>query len=174
MLRIVGGRVPLDINRYAYSEYDLFLSNTQNITIIDTIDDLFAYLRFLHVDPFTTWANFYRVNRNLDLTFPKDISKGFRKVKVRIGGNGIVEQQKDASLKLVRDLLSKYMLRRLKTDHLDGKPLIRLPEKTVHLDIQPFNKEEQGFYDVLFKRAQTKFNEFVSNGTGIYIYSALT
>jgi hypothetical protein len=58
------------------------------------------------------------------------------------------------------------MLRRTKDDQLDGKPLIRLPEKFVHLDKQTFSKDEQDFYDVLFKRAQGKFNEFVKAKTG--------
>jgi hypothetical protein len=64
-----------------------------------------------------------------------------------------------SALRCVQIILRSCLLRRTKTDTLDGEPLVTLPEKNIVLDGHNFSDDEQQFYDVLFKRAKMKFNK---------------
>lgn len=63
------------------------------------------------------------------------------------------------ALRRVQIILRSCLLRRTKTDTLDGEALVQLPEKNITLDAHDFSEDEQQFYDVLFKRAKMKFNK---------------
>jgi len=57
------------------------------------------------------------------------------------------------------------MLRRKKDSKLDGKELISLKEKHVHLHELEFSVEEREIYEMVETRAQEKFNKFLKAGT---------
>jgi hypothetical protein len=77
------------------------------------------------------------------------------------------------ALHRVQIILRSCLLRRTKTDTLDGEPLVTLPEKNITLDGHSFSTDEQEFYDILFKRAKMKFNKFVKAGTVMKNYSSI-
>ncbi|KAJ3393770.1 hypothetical protein HDU92_007515 [Lobulomyces angularis] len=73
----------------------------------------------------------------------------------------------------VQTLVKAMCLSRKKTELLDGKPLVVLPERIVNVNVNQFDEDERNFYDVMFKRAQAKFNKFRREGTIMKNYSSV-
>ena len=56
---------------------------------------------------------------------------------------------------------------------MDGKPIVLIPEKKLNLSQNELNHDERVFYDIIFKRAQMKFNAYVKAGTVMKNYSSV-
>ncbi|TIC08566.1 hypothetical protein E3Q15_03924 [Wallemia mellicola] len=110
--------------------------------IQNNVDELYALLRFLKIQPFSDWDEF-----KARIVVPL---KGGR-VKVAI-------QRLQVILKLI-------MLRRTKASaNEDGTPLLKLPAKHI-LDIScDFDKEERQFYENVHNRAEQQISKFVTDG----------
>lgn len=69
-----------------------------------------------------------------------------------------------SSYSLSKVVLRAIMLRRRKTDVLNGKPLIELPER--HLSIVPceFDEDEREFYFALENKIDEAMQKFVKSG----------
>lgn len=65
------------------------------------------------------------------------------------------------------------MLRRLKTDQLEGKPLVDLPERRVNVVVCEFDEEERAFYQALQDKMELAFNKFLDAGTVMSNYTAV-
>ncbi|KAF8970384.1 P-loop containing nucleoside triphosphate hydrolase protein [Flammula alnicola] len=97
---------------------------TSKTPIVNTLADVYGYLRFLKVRPWYDWQKFHR-----------DI--------------GILEK-KNPSLAIARlqKVMTTFLLRRKKDSKLDGKNLIELPEKEVLLRKLEFSEEERDIYSM--------------------------
>jgi SNF2 family DNA or RNA helicase len=65
------------------------------------------------------------------------------------------------------------MLRRLKTDMLDGKRLIVLPERVVQVVSCDFDEDERMFYKALEEKIQVQVEKFMESGTVMNNYTAV-
>lgn len=68
-------------------------------------------------------------------------------------------------MKRLRALLKAIMLRRKKNSQLDGKPILRLPEKTETIVYAELTPEERDFYDQLEKKSQVQFSKYLRAGS---------
>ena len=57
------------------------------------------------------------------------------------------------------------MLRRLKTDEIDGKPLITLPERRLDIIDCEFDRHEREFYDELESRMEGAVKRLMQQGS---------
>lgn len=57
------------------------------------------------------------------------------------------------------------MLRRKKNSQLDGKPILKLPEKTETVIYAEFSPEEHDFYSQLEKKSQVQFSKYLREGS---------
>ena len=57
------------------------------------------------------------------------------------------------------------MLRRLKTDEIDGKPLITLPERRLDIIDCEFDQHEREFYNVLETRMEGAVERIMQQGS---------
>lgn len=121
-------------------------------------------MRFLKVATYPDWPSFSKVSHSIINL--QSIATHFRLAKNHGYPPDMQAAVKQNAMNRVQDLLSKYMLRRKKTDEIDGNPLIRLPEKTVHVSKLPFSPDEQDFYNVLFKSAKKTFDAYAKIGAG--------
>ncbi|RKO85206.1 hypothetical protein BDK51DRAFT_48238 [Blyttiomyces helicus] len=62
-------------------------------------------------------------------------------------------------------------LRRNKAAMLDGRPIIEIPSRKVHMDSNIFSAPEREFYDALERQVQIEFNEYVKAGTVMKNYN---
>ncbi|XP_042050150.1 helicase-like transcription factor CHR28 isoform X1 [Salvia splendens] len=109
--------------------------------IQNSIDELFSYFRFLRYDPYNDYKTFVST------------------IKGPIARDSIVGYQK---LQLV---LRNILLRRTKGDLIDGKPIINLPPKKVHLKRVEFSVEERAFYEKLELDSRKQFKAYAAAGT---------
>lgn len=65
----------------------------------------------------------------------------------------------------LRALLKAVMLRRKKDSKLDGKPILRLPEKSEEVVYAQLSEEERDFYDQLEKKSRVQFSKYLREGT---------
>ena len=57
------------------------------------------------------------------------------------------------------------MLRRTKTQELDGRAMLDIPPVTVNKVEMEFSVEERDLYESLFKSSITRYNKFVNSGS---------
>lgn len=109
------------------------------------VNDVFSPLHFLRLKPWSSWAVWHKgIVANIE-------SKN-------------VETKKMA-MSLLRDIISSVTLRRKKTTRdMDGKCIVRLPQKTVELVRLVPSEEEQDFYRALHERSKVQFDTFVKQG----------
>jgi SNF2 family DNA or RNA helicase len=62
-------------------------------------------------------------------------------------------------------VLQKIMLRRLKTDEIDGKPLVTLPERRLDIIDCEFDRHEREFYDDLENRMEGAVERLMQQGS---------
>ncbi|XP_047945417.1 helicase-like transcription factor CHR28 isoform X3 [Salvia hispanica] len=93
-------------------------------------------------------------DRELDEKVTKDA-----KLQGPIARDSVVGYQK---LQLV---LRNILLRRTKGDLIDGKPIINLPPKKVHLKRVEFSVEERAFYEKLELDSRKQFKAYAAAGT---------
>lgn len=61
-------------------------------------------------------------------------------------------------------VLSAIMLRRTKTQVVNGKPILSLPDRTVNMVECEFDQDEQEFYNALVERTDLTLNKFAKSG----------
>jgi SNF2 family DNA or RNA helicase len=65
------------------------------------------------------------------------------------------------------------MLRRLKTDLVNGKPIIELPEREVKVVKCDFDEDERAFYKALEDKIEIAVSKFQRSGTVQQNYTAI-
>ena len=65
------------------------------------------------------------------------------------------------------------MLRRKKTDLLDGKPLLELPDRTVQIVTCEFSEEERAFYNKLENKIDEAMQAFIRSGDVMRNYTSV-
>ncbi|KAN0139248.1 SNF2 family N-terminal domain containing protein [Lactarius tabidus] len=107
----------------------------------NNVEELYSLLKFLRIKPLNEWQ-----------TFNEQINKPIK------SGRSV------AAMKRLHVVLRAIMLRRRKTDVLNGKPLIELPER--HLSIVPceFDEDEREFYFALENKIDEAMQKFVKSG----------
>ncbi|KAL8526409.1 hypothetical protein ACS0TY_015567 [Phlomoides rotata] len=109
--------------------------------IQNSIDELFSYFRFLRYDPYDKYKSFVS---NIKALISRDSEKGYQKLQF---------------------VLRIIMLRRTKGTIIDGRPIINLPEKKVHLTKVGFSSEERAFYEKLEIDSRKQFKAYAAAGT---------
>jgi hypothetical protein len=56
---------------------------------------------------------------------------------------------------------------------IDGKPLLKLPARRVHIRHVEFTEDEHNFYDYLNAKAQAKFTKYFNSGTVMKHYTTV-
>ncbi|KAI9172276.1 ATP-dependent helicase [Paramyrothecium foliicola] len=106
--------------------------------------ELYSLIHFLRIKPYCEWERF----RNA--------------FGVLFGRKG---DAKSVAMSRLRALLKAVMLRRKKDSQLDGKPILRLPEKSEEVVYAQLSEEERDFYDQLEKKSQVQFSKYLREGT---------
>ncbi|PKI85613.1 hypothetical protein MVES_000712 [Malassezia vespertilionis] len=122
--------------------------------IQNKIDDLFALVLFMRLDPFSqrhTWNRFCRDRKHLFLN------------QARTKDDELLDPE---SLARVQTIMKFLTLRRMKTDSRpDGQPLLTLPAKTSRIVRLAFSDAELVKYKRLHDRFKEEFQEHVAEGT---------
>ncbi|KAJ6525458.1 SNF2 family DNA-dependent ATPase [Mycena vulgaris] len=101
----------------------------------NSVDELFSLLKFLRVKPLNDWERF-----NTQIAKPVKSGKGAGR-----------------AMKRLQVVLQQIMLRRTKTQQLNGKALVDLPPRTVEVISCAFDPSEQAFYTAL----ETKMGDVI-------------
>jgi DNA repair protein RAD5 len=122
----------------------------------NNIDELFSLIRFLRIDPWSSWAAWRKA-----VSIPLD--------RGRQGDEQSLQQALDAARNIVQPLL----LRRTKstTNPLTGELLLKLPPKHTHVLKLELSAPERDFYDALYAKAKAKFDTFVEKGQTLAMYT---
>ncbi|KAI8381219.1 SNF2 family N-terminal domain-containing protein [Radiomyces spectabilis] len=118
--------------------------------IQNKIEELFSLIKFLRIRPYCEWDE-----------FREEISKPMRQ--------GLHKR----ALKKVQILLKAISLRRSKQAKINGKPILQLPERTVHFTHIDFSPDERQFYEYINSKAQARFNKYLEAGTVMKNYSSV-
>lgn len=121
--------------------------------MMNSVDELYALLRFLKVDPYQAWSK-----------FSVEISKPLK--------NNHPATQKQA-LQRVQILLRSIMLRRTKTSTVDGQPISTLPPKHIIIDNVQFEDDEYALYHALQTKTQLQMNKYLEKGTVTSNYASV-
>ncbi|KJA26761.1 hypothetical protein HYPSUDRAFT_35906 [Hypholoma sublateritium FD-334 SS-4] len=114
--------------------------------IVNSLSDVYGYIRFLKVRPWYDWSEFHGEIGKLEKKRP---------------GVAVARLQK---------VMTLFLLRRKKDSQLDGKKLIELPPKEVVLLRLEFSEEEREIYYMIEARSQAKFNRYLRAGTVLKNY----
>ncbi|KAG9022469.1 hypothetical protein FRB95_014735 [Tulasnella sp. JGI-2019a] len=109
--------------------------------IQNNVEDLYPLMHFLQIRPLNEWD-----------TFNSQIAK-----PIKIGKTQI-------PMKRLQVVLSAIMLRRKKTDMVNGKPILVLPDRTVALVECEFEQDELDFYTAMVERTEVTLNKFAKSG----------
>ncbi|GKU10016.1 unnamed protein product [Fusarium langsethiae] len=102
--------------------------------------ELYSLVKFLKIKPYCKWDDFRQSFGQL------------------FGRNG---DPKSTAMRKLQVFLKAIMLRRKKNSLLDGKPILRLPEKTEDIVYATFSPEELDFYTQLEKNAQVLVSKYI-------------
>ncbi|QPC58394.1 hypothetical protein HYE67_000625 [Fusarium culmorum] len=114
--------------------------------------ELYSLVRFLKVRPYCKWDDF---------------RQSFGRLFGRKGDT------KSTAMRKLQVFLKAIMLRRKKNSLLDGKPILRLPEKTEDVIYATFSPEELDFYKQLEKNAQVLVNKYIREKSVSKNYSSI-
>ncbi|KAI8609967.1 SNF2 family N-terminal domain-containing protein [Chytriomyces sp. MP71] len=126
------------------ADYRWCLSGTP---IQNKVSELYSLIRFLKIQPYCDWDK-----------FRKDIEAPLKK-------------NERSGIKRVQALLQSVCLRRTKNSTLDGRNIIVLPSKTVHVIEVDFSSAERAFYSNLEEQSIQKFNKYLADGAVMKNYS---
>ncbi|KAI9004916.1 SNF2 family N-terminal domain-containing protein [Phycomyces nitens] len=118
--------------------------------IQNSIDELYSLIKFLRIRPYEEIKK-----------FKEEISKPLKRGR------------HTEALKRVQVLMKAISLRRSKKATIDGRPILNLPERNVHLTHIDFTNDEKEFYDYINSKAQARFNKLVADGTVMQNYSSV-
>lgn len=108
----------------------------------NNVVELYSLFRFLRIKPFSDWAIF---NEQI----AKPIANGR-------GGT--------RAMKRLHVVLKNVMLRRKKTDYVNGVPLIKLPARNVQVLSCTFNEVERTFYTALEQKMDVVLKKLMARG----------
>ncbi|KAF8647982.1 hypothetical protein AX16_006412, partial [Volvariella volvacea WC 439] len=114
--------------------------------IVNSLVDMYGYIRFLQVRPFYDFKEFQNHIGRLEKKKP------------------------DLAVFRLQAVITTFVLRRMKDSMLDGKRLIELPPKTIDLVKLEFSDEEREVYDMVEARSQARFNRYLRAGTVLKNY----
>ncbi|KAI0457367.1 hypothetical protein F5B21DRAFT_512663 [Xylaria acuta] len=120
-----------------HATYRLCMTGTP---LMNRLDELYPLIRFLRVEPYREWRHFKR-----SLTAIK-------------GGE-------TRAMKQLHVLLGRILLRRTEKTIVDGKPILSLPELTIHTAEVDFDKDQREYYQALEQRSQLRMNRYLKEGT---------
>ncbi|KAL7925886.1 SNF2 family N-terminal domain-containing protein [Trichoderma austrokoningii] len=120
--------------------------------MMNGVGELFSLLCFLRIKPYCAWDQFRQ-------------SFG-----VLFGKHG---DPKSVAMSRLRALLKAIMLRRKKDSKLDGKPILRLPEKHEEVLYAELSQDERDFYTQLEKKSQVQFSKYLRDGSVGKNYSSI-
>ncbi|KAG9313720.1 hypothetical protein JVU11DRAFT_6070 [Chiua virens] len=106
----------------------------------NNVEELYSLLKFLRVRPLNDWE-----------TFNRQIAKPVK------------EKRPTRALKRLHVVLKAIMLRRTKNQMLNGKPLLKLPERNLELVECSFSATEKEFYRLLESRMNSEVNKLVQS-----------
>jgi SNF2 family DNA or RNA helicase len=121
--------------------------------IQNKIDELYSLIKFLRIRPFCEWEEF----RDCIL---KPMKSG-----------GPTGEKK--AVKVAQVLMKAISLRRSKKAKIDGRPILNLPERNVHMTHIDFSPDERHHYDFVNQTAQARFNKYMKAGTVMRNYSSI-
>ncbi|KDQ12526.1 hypothetical protein BOTBODRAFT_112769 [Botryobasidium botryosum FD-172 SS1] len=114
------------------------------------VEELFSLLKFLRVRPLNDWTTFRT-------TIAKPIKDG----------------RTTRPIKRIQVVLKAIMLRRLKTQTINGEPLLKLPDRNVEIVPCQFDKDELEFYKNLEERTSSRVDDLERQGNIQKNYTAV-
>ncbi|KAK9839761.1 hypothetical protein WJX84_000502 [Apatococcus fuscideae] len=116
--------------------------------IINSADDTFSLFSFLRHRPFCDFSIFTSQIRSRLGTVSKK-------------QNQPSLQERKEGFRELRIALQSITMRRLKSDKINGRPIITLPPKTIEIRELEFTPEEMDFYESMEKQSQARFLKYV-------------
>ncbi|KAJ7311499.1 SNF2 family DNA-dependent ATPase [Mycena albidolilacea] len=110
----------------------------------NSVDELFSLLKFLRIKPLNDWERF-----NNQIAKPVKSGKGAGR-----------------AMKRLQVVLQQIMLRRTKTQQLNGKALVSLPPRTVNVVSCAFDPSEQAFYSALESKMEGVIEKIIQQSGG--------
>ncbi|KAJ6490632.1 SNF2 family DNA-dependent ATPase [Mycena vitilis] len=110
----------------------------------NSVDELFSLLKFLRIKPLNDWERF-----NTQIAKPVKNGRGAGR-----------------AMKRLQVVLQQIMLRRTKTQQLNGKALITLPTRTVNVISCAFDPSEQAFYTALETKMEGVIEKIIQQSGG--------
>lgn len=124
------------------ARYRLCMTGTP---MMNSVDELYPLLRFLHVAPYREWSKF-----NSDIGKPVKHSNAYTR---------------NQAMNRVQILLGSMMCRRLKTSKVDGKEICTIPPKHTETTNVKFSDAEHELYKALETKSQLQMNRFIEKGS---------
>ncbi|KAI8340055.1 SNF2 family N-terminal domain-containing protein [Chlamydoabsidia padenii] len=121
--------------------------------IQNKLEELFSLIYFLRIRPYCDWDRF-----RIDIVKPMKNPSSSTNKKV---------------LKKVQVILKAIAIRRSKKAEIDGRPILNLPERNVHMTHVDFESEERQFYNYVDTRIQARFDQYVQSNTVMQNYSSV-
>ncbi|KAL9557636.1 hypothetical protein MBANPS3_001286 [Mucor bainieri] len=118
--------------------------------IQNKIEELYSLVKFLRIRPFCDWDEFRD-------TIVKPMNTGYHKKAVRVAAV----------------LMRAISLRRSKKALIDGRPILDLPERNIHMTHIDFSPDERIHYEYVNQRAQARFNRYLKQGVVMKNYSSV-
>ncbi|KAI9483185.1 MAG: SNF2 family N-terminal domain-containing protein [Benjaminiella poitrasii] len=118
--------------------------------IQNKIDELYSLIKFLRIRPFCDWDEFRD-------TILKPLKSGNPR----------------KAIKVAAVLMKAIALRRSKKAMIDGRPILDLPERNIHMTHINFSPDERIHYDFVDKQAQARLNKYIQAGTVMKNYSSV-
>jgi SNF2 family DNA or RNA helicase len=135
------------------------------------IDELFPLIHFIGVKPYNDWDRY-----NNDIVKPIKAGRSGTPMK-RLHVRFYILHScvwHTYSLRLYLQVVLKgIMLRRLKTDMVNGRPIIELPARDVKVVHCDFDEDERAFYDALAAKIEIAVSKFQRAGTVTSNYTAI-
>ncbi|TFY65094.1 hypothetical protein EVG20_g5717 [Dentipellis fragilis] len=128
----------------------------------NSVEDIYALLKFLRVRPLNDWQRF-----NEQIFKPVKSGKSVRAMKrlhvCPYDSLTLVERWLTA-IRASQVVLKAIMLRRQKTDMLNGRALIELPKRNLDIIHCAFDDEERQFYESVEHRIEEQMQKLLRSG----------